>query len=75
MIIHQHVSKAKQDDALVRDHGQDHMPAVRTCPTPPPMPRKPGKGWWLLNVVLAGEVAVIATVLLGRLLAAWLTMR
>jgi hypothetical protein len=74
MIIHRHVSKAKQDDALVRDHGQDHMPAVRTCPTPP-MPRKPGKEWWLLNVVLAGEVAVIATVLLGRLLTAWLAMR
>ena len=52
------------------DHGPDHLPAVHTCPAPPPMPRKPGR--WLLHVVLAGEVAVIAAIVLGRLLAAWL---
>ena len=52
------------------DDGPDHLPAVHTCPAPPPMPRKPGR--WLLHVVLAGEVAVIAAIVLGRLLAAWL---
>jgi hypothetical protein len=61
------------EEVPVGDHGRNHMPAAHACPTPPPTPRKPGR-WWLLHVVLAGEAAVIAMILLGRLLAAWLGM-
>lgn len=35
-------------------------------------PRWSGSWWWILHLVLAAEVAVIAVILLGRLLAAWL---
>jgi len=59
----------------VGDHGRDQMPAVHACPTPPPTPQKPSEWWHLLRVALAGTVAIIATLLLGNLLAAWMTMR
>jgi hypothetical protein len=59
----------------VGDHGRDEMPAVQACPTPPPIPQKPSEWWKLLHVALAGTVAIIATILLGNLLAAWMTMQ
>lgn len=57
------------------DHGRDQMPAVQACPTPPPMPQKPSEWWRLLHVAVVGTVAIVATILLGNVLAAWMTMR
>ena len=55
------------------DHGPDHLPAVHTCPAPPPMPRKPGRradrGDLVLYVVTAIVfAAAAAAVIIGFLL-------